>query len=184
VAIALAGLVGGTIVATITRQQQFYRGASELLHVREGVRDAMEVLSTDVRGTSVADTVRLAADSAIEFFATIGGSVVCQIVANDVGLPVARSSGNTLTGFRNVPDTGDLALFHLDSAGANGRWERHRIAAFSERPLASSCSSSFGIVATVRSGPRSEGIRGDGHDAIGRRRQTRSCRPFYSTGAV
>jgi prepilin-type N-terminal cleavage/methylation domain-containing protein len=145
VAIALAGLVGGTIVATITRQQQFYRSASEVLYVREGVRDAMEVLSTDVRGASVADTVRLAADSAIEFFATIGGSFVCQIVANDVGLPVARSSGNTLTGFLNVPDTGDLALFHLDSAGANERWERHRIAAFSERPLALSCPPASGL---------------------------------------
>src|ERR1700693_2402186 len=91
VVIALAGLVGGTIVATITRQQRFYRGASELLDVREGVRDAMEGLSTDLRGMSVADTARLAADSAIEFFATIGGSVVCKIGANDIGLPPAHS---------------------------------------------------------------------------------------------
>ena len=144
-AIALAGLVVGTIVATITRQQQFYRGTAEVLYVRKGVRDAMEVLSTDVRGTSIADTVRLAADSAIEFFATIGGSVVCQVVGNDVGLPVARAFGNTLTGFLNVPDTGDLALFHLDSAGANERWERHRISAFSERSLASSCPPASGL---------------------------------------
>lgn len=139
VVIALAGLVGGTIVAAISRQQWFYRGASELLHVREGVRDAMQVLSTDVRGTSVADTVRLAADSAIEFFATIGGSVVCQIIGNDVGLPDAHSSGNTLSAFLADPDTGDLALFHVDSTGANERWERRRIAGFTRPSLASSC---------------------------------------------
>lgn len=137
--IALAGLVCGTIVATITRQQRFYRGASELLYVRQRVRDAMEVLSTDVRGTSVADTVRLAADSAIEFFATIGASVVCQIVANDVGLPAAHSSGNTLSAFLTEPDTGDLALFHIDSAGAGERWERYRISGFTPRSRASSC---------------------------------------------
>ena len=139
VVIALAGLVGGTIMSTITRQQRFYRGASELLYVREGVRDAMEVLSTDVRATSVADTVRLAADSAVEFFATIGASVVCQITSNDVGLPAAHPSGNSLSAFLVEPDTGDLALFHLDSAGANERWERRRISGFIPQSLASSC---------------------------------------------
>jgi hypothetical protein len=139
VVIALAGLVGGTIIGTIIRQQRFYRGASELLYVREGVRDAMEVLSTDVRGVSVADTVRLAADSAIEFFATIGASVACRIGGNDVGLPAAHPHGNSLSAFRVEPDTGDLALFHVESAGVIERWERHRISGFASQPLASSC---------------------------------------------
>jgi prepilin-type N-terminal cleavage/methylation domain-containing protein len=139
VVIALAGLVGGVAVATATRQQRFYHGAAELLHARESIRDAMEVLSTDVRGTSVTDTVRLAADSAIEFFATIGASVVCQIVANDIGLPAAHPSGNSLSAFVSEPDTGDLALFHVDSAGGSERWERRRITGFTARSLASSC---------------------------------------------
>jgi type II secretory pathway pseudopilin PulG len=135
--IALAGLVGGTIVVTITRQQQFYRGASELLYVRENVRDAMGVLSTDIRGMSVADSVRLGADSAIEFFATIGASVVCQIVGNGVGLPPAHSSGNSLSGFPTEPDTGDLALFHTDSGGDG--WDRHQVSRFASSSLPSSC---------------------------------------------
>ena len=139
VVVALAGLVGGTILGTIARQQRFYRGASELLYVREGVRDAMEVLSANVSGTSVADTVRAAADSAIEFFATVGASVVCQIMGNDVGLPATHSSGNSLSAFRAEPDTGDLALFHVDSAGTNERWERRRISGFVQQSLASSC---------------------------------------------
>jgi hypothetical protein len=139
VVVALTGLVCGTIVATITRQQRFYRGASELLYVRGSVRDAMDVLSADIRRTSVADTVRLAADSAIEFFATIGASLVCQIVANDVGLPAAHLSGNSLSAFLTEPDTGDLALFHVVSAGANERWERRRISGFALQSLASSC---------------------------------------------
>ena len=139
VVIALAGLIGGTIIGTITRQQRFYRGASELLYVREGVRDGMEVLSADIRGVSLADTVRLAADSAIEFFATIGASVACRIGGNDVGLPAAHPHGNSLSAFRVEPDTGDLALVHVDSAGVTERWERHRISAFAAQPLASSC---------------------------------------------
>lgn len=139
VVIALAGVVGGTIAATITHQQRFYGGASELLYVREGVRDAMEVLATDVRAMSLADTVRVAADSAIEFFTTIGASVVCQITGNDVGLPPVHSTRNSLTTFLAEPDTGDLALFHVDSAGANERWDRRRISGFTRESLASSC---------------------------------------------
>lgn len=138
--VALAGLVGGTIVATLTRQQRFFRGAAETLYVRESVRDALAVLSTDIRAASAADTVRLRADSAIEFFATIGASVVCQGVANDVGLPAAHASGNSLSAFLIEPDTGDLALFHIDSAGAGEKWEQYRILSFTSRPLASSCS--------------------------------------------
>jgi len=97
------------------------------------------VLSADLRGMSVADTVRVAADSAIEFFSTIGGSVVCTIIVNDVGLPAAQSSGNSLSAFLAEPDTGDLALFHVDSAGVRERWERRRISGFTRRPVASSC---------------------------------------------
>jgi hypothetical protein len=138
--IALAGLVGGTIVATITRQQRFYRDAAETLYARESVRDAMAVLTTDIRSASAADTIRLQADSAIEFFATIGASVVCQTVGNEVGLPAAHAAGNSLSGFRIEPDTGDLALFRTDSAGVGGHWERYRISGFTSRLLASSCS--------------------------------------------
>ena len=138
--IALAGLVGSTILATITRQQRFYRDAAEILYARESVRDAMEVLSTDIRAASLADTVRLRADSAIEFFSTIGASVVCETVASDVGLPAAHASGNSLSAFLTEPDTGDLALFHTDSGGGEEHWERYRISSFASRSLASSCS--------------------------------------------
>ena len=141
VVVALAGLVGATILATITRQQWFYRGASEVLTVREGVRDAMEVLSADVREASVADAVSLAADSAIEFFATIGASVACQVIGDEIGLPASHPSGNSLTAFRAEPDTGDLALIRVDSAGTNERWERRRISAFAQQSLASACPS-------------------------------------------
>jgi hypothetical protein len=137
--IALAGLVGGTITATITRQQRFYRDAAETLYARESVRDAIAVLSTDIRSASVADTIRLRADSAIEFFATIGASVVCQAVGNEVGLAPAHAAGNSLSGFVIEPDTGDLALFRTDSAGTGEHWERYRISSFTSRSLASSC---------------------------------------------
>jgi prepilin-type N-terminal cleavage/methylation domain-containing protein len=140
IVLAIFGVVGTAIAGTLVRQQRFYRGASELLYAREGVRDAMEVLSTDIRGMSDADTVRLLADSAIELFANIGSSVVCQRVTDiEIGLPGTAARGNTLTAFITHPDTGDLALFYRDSIENGSRWERHRIAGFGPRVLAASC---------------------------------------------
>ena len=145
VVLLLLGVIGGAIGTTLTRQQGFYRETAERLWSRESVRDAMEVLSADIRGMSVPDTVRLRADSAIEFFATIGSSVVCQTVGNDVGLPGHHSSGNTLGAFQVVPDTGDLAVLYAQLASGAMDWEQHRISGFASRSLASSCPQSSGL---------------------------------------
>jgi prepilin-type N-terminal cleavage/methylation domain-containing protein len=141
VVLVLIGVVGGTIAITLVRQQRFYRGTTELLQAREGVRDALELLATDIRGMAVADTIRLMADSAIEFFANVGSSVVCQRLGpTGLGLPgVAPGRGNVLTAFTATPDTGDIAAFHNDSIDA---WERHRISGFGPRSLAVTCPAS------------------------------------------
>jgi hypothetical protein len=147
VVLVLMGLVGGTIGLSLLRQQRFYRGTSELLRAREGVRDAMELLSTDIRGMAAADTVRLRADSAIEFFAPLGGSIVCRNTGGTtIGLPSSSGRGNTLTSFVTQPDTGDIAVFHRDSIDGGGEWERHRIAGFSAHPVATTCAVSSGWV--------------------------------------
>ncbi|MGZ6154165.1 MAG: type II secretion system protein [Gemmatimonadaceae bacterium] len=148
IVLAILGVVGSAIGLTLLRQQRFYRGTEELMGAREGVRDAIEILSTDIRGMSVADTARLLADSAVEMFASIGASVVCQIVGSEVGLPAGTSPReNTLTALLAQPDTGDLALFLRDSADAGSLWERHRIAAFSARSKATTCPPSTGFAA-------------------------------------
>lgn len=138
--LGILGVVGSAIGLTLLRQQRFYRGTEELVGAREGVRDAIEILSTDIRGMFIADTARLLADSAVEMFASVGSSVVCQIAGSEIGLPAGTSPrGNTLTALLTQPDTGDLALFLRDSADAGSLWERHRIAAFSARSKATTC---------------------------------------------
>jgi prepilin-type N-terminal cleavage/methylation domain-containing protein len=147
VVLGILGVVGSAIGLTLLRQQRFYRGATELLYAREGVRDAMEILSTDIRGMSTADTATMLADSAVELFANIGSSVICQITGLEIGLPQAVSPrGNTLSAFLTQPDTGDLALFFRDSMEAGSQWERHRIVGFSSRSLAAACPASTGYV--------------------------------------
>jgi hypothetical protein len=140
VVLGLLGLLGGMLGATLVRQQRFYRAATELLEAREGVRDAMELLSADIRGMSVDDTVRLFADSAIEFFANIGSSIVCQGGGTGVGLPPAGArDGAVLTAFLTQPDTGDIAVFLGESPAGRSDWERRRIVSFGQRALASAC---------------------------------------------
>jgi hypothetical protein len=138
-------MVGGIIATTLVRQERFYSGAAELHYAREGTRDAMEVLSTDIRGLSVDDTVRIGADSAVEFFANIGSSVVCQIAGTEVGLPNVNSSANSLSAFLLTPDTGDLALLYRTGDGARGAWEQHRIIRFASLSLVSTCPASSGF---------------------------------------
>jgi prepilin-type N-terminal cleavage/methylation domain-containing protein len=146
VVLVILGVAGSAIGLTLLRQQRFYRGAEELLYAREGVRDAIELLSTDIRGMSTADTVWLLADSAVELFASLGSSVVCQVAGTEIGLPGAvPPPGNTLTAFVAQPDTGDIALFYRDSIEAGSQWERHRIAGFSSRSLAATCPASTGF---------------------------------------
>jgi type II secretory pathway pseudopilin PulG len=141
VVLALIGVIGGMVGLTLLRQQRFYRGATELLQAREAVRDAIELVATDIRGMSTADTVRLLADSAIEFFANVGSSIVChKDGTSGVGLPGTSSErGNAFTAFLAEPDTGDIAVFHRDSVDGQSEWERHRITGLGPRPLASAC---------------------------------------------
>jgi prepilin-type N-terminal cleavage/methylation domain-containing protein len=148
VVLAILGVVGGAIGTLLVRQQRFYRGVSELLYAREGVRDAIEVLASDIRGIAAADTVRLLADSAIEMFAAIGASILCDGAGEGqtlVGLPPATVSGNTLTSLLTEPDTGDIALFYHENLLNGSNWERHRISGFSARSLASTCPASSGF---------------------------------------
>lgn len=147
IVLGIFGVIGSAIGVTLLRQQIFYRGTEELVSAREGVRDAIEILSTEIRGMSIADTARLLADSAMEIFASVGTSVACQIAGSEIGLPPTSPRGNTLTALLTQPDTGDLALFLRDSAEAGSLWESHRIAAFSARSKATACPPSAGFAA-------------------------------------
>jgi hypothetical protein len=93
--LGILGVLGSAIGLTLLRQQRFYRGTEELVGAREGVRDAIEILSTDIRGMSIADTARLLADSAVEMFASVGSSVVCHIAGSEIGLPAGTSPVET-----------------------------------------------------------------------------------------
>jgi type II secretory pathway pseudopilin PulG len=157
--VAILGLIVGMVGSAVQSQQRFHRYAASVLNARQGVRDAMEVLSTDIRAASLEDTVRVMADSALELFAGIGTSVACRTLSgNSIALAAQSPTANTLTNFLLDPDTGDIALiYRRDSVDVDrGRWERHRIAGLTTRLgdrdcLAPGMAPREGFIVTVQS---------------------------------
>ncbi|MBA3341301.1 MAG: prepilin-type N-terminal cleavage/methylation domain-containing protein [Gemmatimonadaceae bacterium] len=150
VATVVATLLGAGIIGVLSRQQKFYRAATEMLGVRAQLRDGAEVLAADIRGAAVATFgVPLMSDSAIELITLIGSSVLCSAPSGaSVMLPPRTlASGNTLTSLLAVPDTGDIAIIY--AAGTEppdtATWETHRIATFAPASLTTSCPPSTGF---------------------------------------
>ena len=147
---AIAGVVVAATMTTLLRQQRFYAAATELLDVRADLRDAGDVLASDIRGAAVASYgLPVMADSAIELYSTIGTSVACSAPSGaSMGLaPSVLANGNTLTSLLVTPDTADLAAVYTIPAGTpdSARWETRRISAFVTRPLSGTCPASSGF---------------------------------------
>ncbi|MDQ3082488.1 MAG: prepilin-type N-terminal cleavage/methylation domain-containing protein [Gemmatimonadota bacterium] len=150
IALALAGIAASFMIGTLVRQQRFYTSAAAILDTRAQLRDAADVLTTDIRGAATG-LLGLPAmhDSAIEMYSTVATSVACTVQsAATIGLPpLSMESGTSLTSILVHPDTGDLALVFTFPPGRpdSGNWEALRIASFQPGAVASSCPSSTGF---------------------------------------
>jgi prepilin-type N-terminal cleavage/methylation domain-containing protein len=159
VALAVTGIASALIIRTLVSQQRFYSSASAVLDARAQIRDAADVLATDIRNASAhSPTFVLMLDSAIEMYSTIAASVVCTVPASQaVGLPPAAiSSGASLTSMLAQPDTGDIAAVHTypSERPDSGQWEIARVASFYQRSVATACPATSGFTsATDISGP-------------------------------
>ena len=154
VATAIATLVGGTIVTVLTRQQTFYSAAGEMLAVRSELRDAANILVSDIRGAAVATYgLPLMTDSAIEMVTAIGSSVLCAgpSGANVALPPSGLANGNTLTSFLATPDDDDVMTLYGSPLNAldSGSWETSRVTSFSTRSVASACPASSGFTGSA-----------------------------------
>ncbi len=138
------------MILTLSRQQQFFASADAIGEVRGQLRDAADVLASDLRGAAVARFgIPVMSDSAVEFFATIGTSIACGAPAGTaIGLPPeSLAAGNTLTSLLAQPDTGDLALLLSipRSTPDSAKWETLRIATFTSRAISTACPQSTGF---------------------------------------
>jgi type II secretory pathway pseudopilin PulG len=150
VATAVAGIATALMTLTVVRQQRFFASASEVTGVRSQLRDAADILTSDIRSASVASLgLPVMTDTAIEMYTMIASSVACgPPVASALGLqPSTLVTGHTLTSILAQPDTGDIASIYAVPSGSpdSARWESYRITAFAARSLATTCPSSTGF---------------------------------------
>lgn len=147
VATAVAGIATALMTLTVVRQQRFFSSASEIIGVRSQLRDAADILASDIRGASVSSLgLPVMTDTAVELYTTIASSVACgPPVSGTIGLPPsALITGHTLTSILAQPDTGDIVSIYVvpPTTPDSARWESYRIGAFAVRSLATSCPSS------------------------------------------
>lgn len=151
VSLVLLALVVALALNTLSSHQKVFRGMRQKILVNEQIRDGESAVATDLRGTSPGDTLRLLSDSAVEFFATVGSSVVCAEPAGQMLslVPADLSSGLYLSSIPVAPDTGDLLSVYSepDSISGDRRWLRFRIASVTAVSASSACPASSGFTA-------------------------------------
>jgi prepilin-type N-terminal cleavage/methylation domain-containing protein len=124
VVIVLLGIVMGSLMGVISKQQRFYRGAREIMETRGSVRQGIEVLRAELRGaSSVGGDLypNQLNETSIELRSTTGSSVICSIPAiggNGLVVPPAGQLGTTanpggvLSMWRDEPQIGDSVLIY------------------------------------------------------------------------
>jgi len=139
IALLMSAVVVLAVVTTIRRQQRFHRTLDQALDARRAVRDAANVLATELRTLSVADTIPFVSDTAIEIRSVLGTSMLCAPAFAGTGVvilaPDSAASGVRLTGWTTNPVAGD----DLDIAPAvpAAEWTRTGIAAVTTTTAAS-----------------------------------------------
>lgn len=131
ISLVLLGLVGGTIMTFLIRQQRFFTNSSEVIETRASVRQAADLLSTELRALSPESGDIYAMDmSGIEYRAVRGTAIVCNLLhpAQFVVPPVALSRRNGLSNWAAAPVPGDSVLV-LDVDATPRVWLRGEIAA-------------------------------------------------------
>lgn len=141
IVLVVLAVVGTTIIKMIQRQQQFYRGTSDIVDARTQVRHATTVLMTDLRSVSSvavpgapSGDITATSDTAMTLVANTGSSVVCQRDAGNqaiVYLPPRNLSRHQLTGWLSTPEVGDTVFFYdegVKRGAEDDTWVGYQIA--------------------------------------------------------
>lgn len=172
ITIVLLGLVMGALLNVIVRQQRFYHAASAIIDTRSQVRQAGELLPSDLRGTSTAGgavggitVADLYADGmnlhSMSFRSSFGSAIACVTNATRTQLivpPEDLASGMTLTAWLRTPTVGDSVFVFDDMGvlGGPGQWVPREIALV--EPILGGCPSATGFTTPPDDGAESWGI--------------------------
>jgi prepilin-type N-terminal cleavage/methylation domain-containing protein len=142
VVLVLLSLVVGGLMTVLVRQQRFYTGTSEIIQTKGSARQAIDILSSELRGISTGTRggapnnvdIYGMSDSSLTFRSQFGGSVLCTIdpTRTIVTLPPrTMAARNGLTSFLSEAQAGD-SVFVFDGGAQQGttddRWWRVALA--------------------------------------------------------
>jgi prepilin-type N-terminal cleavage/methylation domain-containing protein len=122
ISLVLLGIVGGTIMRVIMRQQRFYQGVNQIMAQRGELRNATSVLPIELRSlSSIGADILVASDSSIVFMQNVGTAIVCELVGDgkQVALPPENlDNKQLLTSFYGYgePQKGYSVYIYNDSS--------------------------------------------------------------------
>jgi len=118
--LVLFGLVAGATMRIIVRQQRFYASTTDLIALRNTLRDIGAALPSDLRGVSMTgNDIYAMSDSSITFRLSTGISVICSIGATRLTAvipPTNLSSNSGISTWITAPTTGDTAFVYNEGA--------------------------------------------------------------------
>ena len=151
--LVLFGLVAGVTMRIIVRQQKFYSSTTDLMAMRNTLRDVGEAMPSDLRGiSSIGGDILAMSDSSIDFRLATGISVLCSIGATRLTAvipPTTLSRQNGISVWLAAPTTGDVAYVYDEGAGSvvsDDVWDQVTVAA---ALAAGSCPTATGYTATA-----------------------------------
>jgi prepilin-type N-terminal cleavage/methylation domain-containing protein len=134
VAVVIACAIGAAVMDSAVRQQRFFAADARAAVARGAVRQAVDVLSSDLRALTPSDgDLYVTAADHVDLRMLLGASVLCTIgAARDAAVlpPLRGASVLGLTSWVAAPLAGDTVLV-FDAGGpgaADDRWARHVLA--------------------------------------------------------
>ena len=118
--LVIFGLVAAATMQIIVRQQRFYASTTDLIALRNTLRDVGAALPSDLRGISMTgNDIYAMSDSAITFRLSTGISVICSIGATRLTAvipPTNLSSNSGISTWITAPTIGDTAFVYNEGA--------------------------------------------------------------------
>ncbi|HEX6058027.1 MAG TPA: prepilin-type N-terminal cleavage/methylation domain-containing protein [Gemmatimonadaceae bacterium] len=154
IVVILFGMVMGTMMTVIRRQQAFYRSASQMMEVRSQADQAFGILPRDLRAiSSIGGDIFSMTDSSVTFRSQLGSTVVCAKTTNVLTVPPSSRlfKRHRLTTWRTTPVVGDEILVYDDGeepSEVDDSWKTYSITAVAKGAVASAnaCPPSTGFV--------------------------------------
>lgn len=160
--LVIFGLVAAATMRIIVRQQRFYASTTDLIALRNTLRDVGAALPSDLRGISMTgNDIYAMTDSSITFRLSTGMSVICSIGATRLTAvipPTNLSSNSGISTWITAPTTGDTAFVYNEGATnalSDDGWQQVPITA---ALTIGSCPTSSGYTSTTTEANNSQTV--------------------------